>query len=259
MQLLRITVEHDCPFSMPLRRHAGVRATHLCHRGSEALLEVHGSEAEAFAAVVAEYEALGGSAVLRGEDGLGALVRFATCACCRSGRVIPAIEAAGQLYLPPSAYGADGREVYQFLAHEATVDTALLARLPEGVRVVQTAVRPLSELGFEEGFLVPVGTLFGELTTRQRLALVTAVRRGYYRIPRPVTTAELSTELSISREAFEALLRKAENKLVSGLFPYLVLGDVPDPAAAGSGTPGEGRRGRGEPPRAEGDARRAPS
>ena len=96
--------------------------------------------------------------------------------------------------------------------------------MPKEVDVVETAVRPLGEIGFEEGFLVPIGTLRRELTERQRLAIVTAVRRGYYRIPRPVTTAELAEELGISREAFEALLRKAENKLVLGLFPYLVLG-----------------------------------
>ncbi|TNA16087.1 hypothetical protein EMF73_33795, partial [Klebsiella pneumoniae] len=59
------------------------------------------------------------------------------------------------------------------------------------------------------------------LTPRQRQAIVLAFARGYYRIPHAVTTGELAQALEISREAFDALLRKAENKLLAALFPYL--------------------------------------
>jgi predicted DNA binding protein len=97
----------------------------------------------------------------------------------------------------------------------------VLARLPPEVRVVRAGTKPLTALEFEGGFLVPVGVLFRELTERQRTALVAAIGRGYYRIPRSVRTEELAESFGISRPAFEALLRKAENKLIAAVFPYL--------------------------------------
>ena len=211
LQLLRLTVRHPCPYSTPVAGSDSARVTHLCHRGDEAMLEIHDPDAESLARLVAEYERLDGSVILRGGAGQAVLVRFPSCLCCRSGRVIPTLEAAGHLYLPPSTYGAAGDEVYQFLLRGGALGTDRLSGLEPSVEVVATGVRALTDLEFEDGFLVPVGSLFRDLTTRQRLAIVTATRRGYYRIPRPVTTAELAQELGISREAFEALLRKAEN------------------------------------------------
>lgn len=90
--------------------------------------------------------------------------------------------------------------------------------------------KPLTSLDFEGGFLVPLGALFRGLTPRQRQAIVAATLRGYYRIPRSITTAELARGFGVSRPAFQALLRKAENKLLAGLFPYLtVQGSPPEP------------------------------
>lgn len=227
MQLLRLTVRHSCPYSGPVAGSPTARVTHLCHRGAEAMLELHDPDAEGLARIVAEYERIGGVVVLGSEERTAVLCRFPECACCRDARVIPTAEAVGLLYLPPSSYGPGGEEVYQFLSRGPTVPARLLSALPSSVQVVSTGVRSLTDLDFENGFLVPVGALFQALTPRQRAALVLAIQRGYYRTPRPVKSVELARELGISREAFEALLRKSENKLATALFPYLVLGGTP--------------------------------
>lgn len=231
MQVIRLVVAHNCPFSGPVAGTGRTRVTHLCHRGEEAILEVHAEAPSELGALVKEYTAVGGEVLYRDREGSAALVRFEQCACCRSARVIPTIEAQGYLYLPPSTYSTDG-ETYQFLVPEERLDAHLLERLPPSVRVVRTGTEPLTSLEFEGGFLVPVGVLLRDLTDRQRRAIVTAILRGYYRIPRRVKTEELARSFGISRPAFEALLRKAENKLVAALFPYLTL-----PGASREGTP----------------------
>ena len=228
MQVTRLLVVHECPFSGPVTRASGARVTHLCHRGEEAILELHAYATSVLAGLVEQYQAVGGEVLYRDREGAAALVRFEHCACCRSGRVIPTIEGQGHLYLPPSSYSAEG-ETYQFLVPEERLDSHLLERLPASVHVVRTGTEPLTSLGFEGGFLVPVAVLLRDLTDRQRQAIVTAILRGYYRIPRHVKTEELAKSFGISRPAFEALLRKAENKLVAALFPYLTLpGIAPD-------------------------------
>lgn len=222
MQVTRLLVEHDCPFSRPVARAGGTRVTHLCHRGEEAILEVHAEASDELAALLEGYQGIGGEVLYHDPEGPAALVRFDQCACCRSGRVIPTIEDQGHLYLPPSSYSSEG-ETYQFLVPEERLDSHLLEKLPSSVHVVRTGTEPLTSLGFEGSFLVPVSILLRDLTDRQRRAIVTAILRGYYRIPRRVKTEELARSFAISRPAFEALLRKAENKLVAALFPYLTL------------------------------------
>lgn len=221
MRIVHVLIQHPCPLSAPVTASArGLRVTHLCHRGKETTLEAHSPDPVDLAPLLETYRNAGGIELFREGDGSAALVRFATCACCRSGRVIPTIEAAGNLYLPPSIYSVEG-ETYQFLVPEDGLDNEVLATLPADVRVLRIGTRALTSLGFEDTFLVPVGNLLSNLTPRQRQAIVLAFARGYYRIPHAVTTGELAQALEISREAFDALLRKAENKLLAALFPYL--------------------------------------
>jgi len=52
------------------------------------------------------------------------------------------------------------------------------------------------------------------LTCPQREALVTAVERGYYEIPRRISTQELADELSISDQATTERLRRGIDELV---------------------------------------------
>lgn len=226
MQIVHLVVDHDCPFSRPVADAAAARVTHLCHRGSEATLEAHAPDPAVLSRLVDAYRRQGGEVLYESPERTAALVRFPACACCSSGKVIPTIEALGPMYLPPSAYSADG-ESYQFLAQEERLESHLLDRLPSGVRVVRVGTNPLTSLVFEGGFLVPVGALFRGLSDRQRQAILAAMLRGYYRIPRGVTTEELARSFGISRPAFDALLRKAEKKLAAALFPYLAVQAAP--------------------------------
>lgn len=222
MRIAHLQVRHDCPFSNPVVDAPGNRVTHLCHRGREAVLELHARERADLTTLSDLYAHLGGKVVYEDADPPSALVRFPDCLCCRAGKVIPTIERAGHLFLPPSVYTPQG-ERYQFLLQGAVPDALLTSKLPSGVSVFAVGTKPLTSLGFEDGFLVPVSTLTHGLPGRQREALVAAVLRGYYRSPRAVQATELARGMGISRQAFDALLRKAENRLASALFPYLAL------------------------------------
>lgn len=68
-----------------------------------------------------------------------------------------------------------------------------------------------------------VNSLFGEMTAKQMDALLKAHRYGYYNSPREVTTESISRSLGVSRSTYEEHLRKAENRLMSSLIPYLQL------------------------------------
>lgn len=62
------------------------------------------------------------------------------------------------------------------------------------------------------------GYLLSQLTDRQREVLKTAVRLGYYQIPREVTHADIAERLECAPSTVDEHLRKSEQHLFSTLF-----------------------------------------
>ncbi|WP_430505508.1 helix-turn-helix domain-containing protein [Haloparvum sp. PAK95] len=58
------------------------------------------------------------------------------------------------------------------------------------------------------------GATYG-LTEKQRTALATALREGYFRVPREITQEELATELGVQSSAVSETLRRATAELVA--------------------------------------------
>lgn len=75
-----------------------------------------------------------------------------------------------------------------------------------------------AELSFEvDGIYTPsggVGTSRSAITSPQQEALTLAAERGYFEIPRAVTTAELGAELGISNQAVTERMRRGLGTLV---------------------------------------------
>lgn len=61
--------------------------------------------------------------------------------------------------------------------------------------------------------------LFAELTERQQEILLTALDQGYYEQPRQVTYEDLAAELDCTKTTVGEHLRKAEEKVLTGIAP----------------------------------------
>ena len=68
-----------------------------------------------------------------------------------------------------------------------------------------------------------IESFFSRLTDRQMEALVKAFDYGYYVSPREITTDSIAKSLGISRSTYEEHLRKAENRIMEAMIPYLKL------------------------------------
>jgi len=75
-----------------------------------------------------------------------------------------------------------------------------------------------------------VNSLFGDLTGKQIDAVLKAHRYGYYTSPREITTENIAKGLGLSRSTYEEHLRKAENRIMGAIVPYLQLFAVGDRA-----------------------------
>jgi len=65
--------------------------------------------------------------------------------------------------------------------------------------------------------------LFSDLTEKQINALLTAHRNGYYMLPRRADVQTIAAKEQVPRTTFQEHLKKAENKLLAALVPYIQL------------------------------------
>lgn len=65
--------------------------------------------------------------------------------------------------------------------------------------------------------------LFSALTEKQINALLTAHKNGYYMLPRKADVQTIAAKEQVPRTTFQEHLKKAENKLLGALVPYMQL------------------------------------
>jgi predicted DNA binding protein len=85
----------------------------------------------------------------------------------------------------------------------------------------------LRKVGFD-GFIagsltLTADALFSDLTEKQMDALLTAYSNGYYSLPRKANVQDIAHKKKVSRTTYQEHLKKAENKLVASLVPYVQL------------------------------------
>lgn len=68
-----------------------------------------------------------------------------------------------------------------------------------------------------------IESFFTRLTDRQMEAISKAYDYGYYTSPRSITTDSIASSLGITRSTYEEHLRKAENRIMEVMIPYLKL------------------------------------
>lgn len=103
-----------------------------------------------------------------------------------------------------------------------------LARLVEDIRSIGghvrvNSVRPVELPCFCTAMLIPTENIITGLTDKQIEMLCEAFSAGYFDQPAKVTADQLATRAGLSRSTFTEHLRKAENKVMTNVFPILKL------------------------------------
>lgn len=143
-----------------------------------------------------------------------------TCMCGGT-PISPIIEGHNFMRIEPIVF-MDGWEYHRLVGFEDHDVKGVLKGLD---RIGKTEVlrKAASEGVTDDTFLLSLSSLFGQLTEKQIRALVVAVEGGYYEIPKRVTSDELAKKHGQPRSTFEEHLRKAENKVVLAMAPFMMM------------------------------------
>jgi predicted DNA binding protein len=148
------------------------------------------------------------------------------CACDKlPPPTLPTIEKENCLNLQPMIYSA-GWEWYHITAFSDDDVRNLFKELDKHCTVEITSRKAISENSIHNNLLVTTRSLFGDLTSRQINALITALDHGYYSLPRGKTAEEIALELGIPRTSFTDHLRKAQNKVIHAVGAYVRLATI---------------------------------
>jgi predicted DNA binding protein len=106
-----------------------------------------------------------------------------------------------------------------FFKHEDFEE--LVQRLTENGFIIEI-LRKVPFDGYIGGSLaLNTDTLMSDLTEKQVDALLTAYKYGYYYLPRKADVQTIANKIQVPRTTFQEHLKKAENKLMAALVPYV--------------------------------------
>ncbi|NHX36738.1 MULTISPECIES: helix-turn-helix domain-containing protein [Halolamina] len=123
------------------------------------------------------------------------------------------------LLLPPLRY-EHGTKRVRVLALDGQRLTELFRDLTDDFDVTVDSKRTIN-VPVSGSPLLRAEHLVPDLSPRQHEVLLAAWERGYYEIPREVTTAELAESFDLDRRTVENHIRRAEQKLVNAIADHL--------------------------------------
>jgi len=213
-------VTHDCPFGNISRRFPSLKMFLWCNREYE-VIEILVDDREEYSAVMEEIVKIGG-VIEESSDRDSVHIVTKKCFCTTENSVSKNIDAFNLLHVSPVVYER-GWEYYRVIAFRHKDLKNLLQRLEE----MNFTVEVLRKVPFD-GFIassltLTADALFSDLTEKQMDALLTAYSHGYYRLPRKTDVKTIARRKRVPRTTFQEHLKKAENKIVASLIPYIQL------------------------------------
>ena len=227
--------QYDYPFIEMSRQFPETAMSLWCIWNRE-LLQVPTRSRKVLEAVEAELRS-GGWLIEKWGDVGGGRTFFLKDTCHRWNSVWNIVEPNSAMIAPPVVF-TDGWCYGRVLAFEESTTRAMFKALAEHGKAELLSKRELPYAVLPS--TVWVYSLFADLTGKQCDAVLSAHRHGYYRSPRKVGTEDVSRASGVSRSTYEEHLRKAENRIMDAVMPYLQLYAKASPKEESLPSPGLG-------------------
>ena len=222
MTLFEVTfkVSHDCPFCNISKKYPRLKMFNWCNREHD-VIEIVVDRPDEYSTVIDEMSRIQGM-VDKSSDLHNAHFFVKKCFCKAEDSVTRIIDEFDLLQISPIVY-RHGWEYYRVIAFKHKDLKGLMQRFEEkGLK--SEILRKVDFDGFIASSLtLTADALFSDLTEKQMDALLTAYSSGYYSLPRKASVQDIAHKKLVSRTTYQEHLKKAENKLVASLVPYVQL------------------------------------
>jgi len=213
-------VTHECPFCNISKKYPSLKMFVWCNREHE-VIEIISDKPEEYLAMIEEISKIS-KIVVKMSNGHKVHLVMTKCFCTMENSVSKNIDMCNLLHISPEVYG-QGWEYYHVIAFRHEDLKELLQRLQERGFVVEVLRKVPFDGLIASSLALTADALFSDLTEKQVDALLSSFSMGYYRLPRKADVMTIASRKRVARTTFEEHLRKAENKLITSLVPYIQL------------------------------------
>ena len=213
-----LKIKHDCPFNNISGRFPTLKIFVWCNREHE-VIEAVVSDTKEYRAVVKALSKIGAKVKSSDRRKIHLITK---CFCTKENSVTKNIDEFDFLHVLPIIH-EQGWEYHRLIVFKHADLENLMRKLEEKGFNVEIAHKVQFNGLIANSLTLTADALFSDLTEKQMDAVLKSYRNGYYEIPRRSTLKALTKKEKVSRTTFEEHLRKAENKIVSSLVPYMQL------------------------------------
>ena len=219
-----LKVTHDAFFIALSRRFPSSKIFIWCNREND-VAEVVVKNPEEYPLVIEEMrtrEILAHAIVEESSDNRRICLIVSKCHCMLEDRMVRHIGTLDILNIFPN-FVENGCVYHRLIVFRHEDLDELLGRLEKWGWVYEI-LRKVPFDGFIASSLtLTADALFSDLTEKQMDALLTAHRHGYYNLPRDADVQTIAAKEKVPRTTYQEHLKKAENKLMAALVPYIQL------------------------------------
>ena len=215
-------VKHDCPFGCISAQFPSLRMA-VWHNPDHELIEMVTRDHNDYQKVIKELSKFVEIIEKHLDDNKMHLVtsRFLWTLEQSIGRNI---ERYGLLHVAPEIYER-GWEYYHVIAFRHRDLEEFLRSVESKVFKIEIMQKSFFRGLIADSLAMTTHSIFSDLTKKQIETLLMAVDNGYYKLPRKSSLATIAEKRHVPVSTLAEHLRKAENKLVKNLAPYLRLFD----------------------------------
>jgi len=215
-------IDRDQPLRRILKEFREAVVSHWCNNGERDIFEIRVDQETSLRKF--EKELMSTANVLAYHVDLNdkVMILVKRCDCYSRGSIAKHISESNCLLMPPVVYNR-GWEHYKIVSFRPEDERKFFNGLKKLADVEILSKTRIFNTGTGGGIRVSILSLFSRMTDKQLNALLVAYEQGYYKSPRRITTEKLAKTMVVTRPTYEEHLRKAENKIISAIAPYLRL------------------------------------
>ena len=216
---LKVKARHPCPF-LEYSSYFSTNIFSYCNRDYDILMipdrkeNLHLEEAKRLFSNVDDWRFIRSESIY--------IVMKCLCVDLYERSITSMIQERGGLLEYPIRYH-EGWEYHKIRCIDSKIVSGILEEFSANTEFQILSTTDLGIDGMFRKQMISFPDLIHGMTDRQLSIIIRLFEKGYYEIPRKVKVADVAEELGVTRYAVEKTLRKAENKIMKAIIPYLLI------------------------------------
>ncbi len=223
MEEIKIHLDNDLPFCKLSKLFPGVKFYRWCNSAVD-YVEFYGEENDLKKVenYLPEVErALGTNTVYKSVN-KNRMAVMISCRCNIHNSTIRMAESKNLLWQAPVSYENGGENLTVISPTSENIDSLFKDFMEIGKANISMK-RSIDPELVRDVYTLSISDLFSGMTEKQIRYIISSISMGYYSIPRKADLKDVADANGISDSTMQEHLKKAENKIMTSLYPYLNL------------------------------------